>query len=85
MSGASYAIQVELDHGDIPKRIRYLGQWHRILNCRPFEEVLKRWYKKEVEVRVRYRCTTYQGLKCDLCKDGDVWVMEVLSETRQIK
>ncbi|OPY61135.1 MAG: hypothetical protein A4E56_02242 [Pelotomaculum sp. PtaU1.Bin065] len=80
----SYTVQIELDNNDMPRRIRYLGQWHRILSCRPFEEVIEQWYGR-TEVKIHYLCITYRGLECVLFKDGENWTMEIVPETRQIK
>ncbi|HBC93444.1 MAG TPA: hypothetical protein DCZ10_11280 [Pelotomaculum sp.] len=69
-------IQVELDVHEQPKRFRWLGRWHRVLNCAEHEAEQHWWSKIRTPEPVRYRCETYQGLVCDLVQNEEGWVLE---------
>lgn len=71
-------VQVKLDHREMPKRFRWFGQWHLILDCRVAEEAPRSRWSLKKEPFKRYRCETYQGLVCDLYYSGEKqeWIME---------
>lgn len=69
-------VQVELDSQQLPKRFRWLGRWHRVLNCAKHEGD-RFWRGRYGDPWApRYRCETYQGLVCDLVQNEEGWVLE---------